>query len=222
MAIQLVGGISGSVAEVGAAAALPLHVASKPIPYGNLGHYRVARRFVPIASATAGANFIILRNPGANPVVLTRLRFRILQTGAPTAAIEHRIGAYVARSYTVADGTGIGTTLTLSGNNAKKRTSMGTTGVVITETNAAGGMTAGTKTLDVDPFAIFELWVLAALSTTAVQDSLYELDNASIGESHPLVLAQNEGICFQVLANLAALTGVVYNYEIGWAEVASF
>lgn len=221
MAIQLVGGVSGAVADVGEAASKPVHVSAKPIP-ASVGHFRVARRFLPIASATAGANFVAFRNPTANLAILTRLRLRILQIGNPTAVIEHRIGAFVARSYTVADGTGIGATLTLTGNNAKKRSSMSTTGCVITETSAAGGLTGGTKTLDADPFALMTAWILAAIPTAGVNESVYEWDPSSADGVHPFVFAQNEGFVLQVLANLAAATGVAIFYEIAWAEAASF
>lgn len=211
----------GNVVGVGNEAASALHATSKPIP-ASVGHFRVARRFVPIASATANANFIAMRNASANLVMPTHIRLRILQTGVPTAAIEHRVGIFVARGYSAADGTGIGATLTLSGNNAKKRTSMSTTGVVITETSAAGGLTGGTKTLDVDPMGLATLWVLAAVSTTAPNESIYEWE-ASMGDgAHPLTLAQNEGICFQLLGALGAASGVVYMYEIAWAESSTF
>jgi hypothetical protein len=216
-------GPSGNVQEVGPVAASPAHVVAKPHPYGNLGHYRVARRFLPVASAAAAANFVAFRNPGSNPIVLTRLRLRLLQIAAPTAAIEHRIGAFVARAYTAADGTGVGATVNFGGNNTKKRTSMAAPTAVLTETNVAAGLTGGTKTLDADAFALAALWVLAAVPTTGPPpEHVYEWEPAVSDGIHPVTLAQNEGILLQNIAVLGAATGVALYYEIGWAELPAF
>jgi hypothetical protein len=150
----------------------------------------------------------------------------MVQIATPNAAtaIEARIAAFVQRSYSGADGTGIGTTLTASGNNEKKRTSMGTTGVVITETNATAGLTGGTKTPDSDAFAQTAMWLLAAIPTGGTPpDTTYDFEPDISGGASPLIMATNEGFTLQWQTAIPATTaGFVVYYEIAWAEVTTY
>jgi len=216
------GGVSAALMGVGAEAAVAAHFTAKPIAHGSLGHYQVARRFALINAQAANAILVAFRNTSANPAVLMRLRMFLLQTTAPTAAIEVRLSATAARSYSASDATN-STALTLTGNNAKKRSTMGTSGVEIRETTVAAGATGGTKTLDADKFATLAMWETAVVPTAGpVPDALYEY-KPSLGDGgHPFVFANNEGFIVMNDAVLgAAAAGILY-YEIDWAEVAAF
>jgi hypothetical protein len=218
----IAGGVSGALLGVGLEASSPAHFVAKPTPYGNLGHYRVARRYALINSQAAGAILVAARNISANPVIVKRLYMRLLQTSAPTAAIEARISATIARGYSVSDSTN-GTLLTLSGNNAKKRTSMATPGLEIRETTVAAGATGGTKVLDADAFMKMSLWELLAVPTGGpVPEVTREYSpNVRDGE-HPFLLAQNEGFVITNDAVLgAAAAGILY-YEIDWVEATTY
>lgn len=218
----IAGGVSTEVLGVGLEAAKPAHITPKPIPYGSLGHYRIARRYALINVQAAGAVLVAVRNVAVNPIILTKLYLRLVQLSNPTAAIEVRISATIARGYTVSDSTN-GTALTLTGNNTKKRTSMATCGLEIRETAAAAGATGGTKTADNDPFMLMSLWELATLPTgvpapEAVRDYEPNIDDGD----HPYIFAQNEGFVIKNDVVLgAAAAGILY-YEIGWAEVTTY
>jgi hypothetical protein len=130
----------------------------------------------------------------------------------------------IARSWT-ADGSG-GTALTLTGNNQKLRTSMGTTlvGTIRISTTAALG--AGTKTLDSNNIGQITTHSSAGFSgATPIIGSIYLpltiLFKSDIADGeHPIVLVQNEGV---VVRATVPATGV---WNIGvrckWSEVAAF
>lgn len=213
---------TGTLANVGAGAASPLHVSPKPLPHGSLGHYRVARRYALINAQAAGAILVAFRNNGANLAVLTRVRLFIHQTTAPTAAIEVRISATAVHTYSASDATN-STALNVSGNNMKKRTNLGSSTVEIRETTVAAGATGGTKTLYADKFATLPLWELAVVPTAgSAPSALYEWEMSMGDGGHPYVFANNEGFVITNDAVLgAAAAGILY-YEIAWAETTAF
>jgi hypothetical protein len=224
MGIQVIGGVSGAVADVGVAAALPLHVVIKPLPYGALGHYRVARRLVPAATTTAG-NLWTLRNPTASGilVVVKRISLRAVQIAAPTAAVEDIFTLKIARAYTVADTTGSASIAPASGMQ-DVRTSMANAAAQVRESNAAGGASGGTKTVDTDAIATGSVWVSAALASGQGNGPAQILDyypNVSDGE-HPVVLASDEGILLANTNAFGTASGIALHCEIYWAEVTLY
>lgn len=218
------GGVSLELADVGLAAAKPQHVTQKPIPYGNNGHYRISRRLAPAASTTTG-NLWTLRNPTGSGllIVLLQARLRLVQIATPTAAIEDRFSLKPARSYTVADTTG-SVSIAPAANMQELRSSMATASAQVRESNAAGGASGGTKTVDTDGIATGSAWVLAALSTT-VQFPALEIFNyqpAVASGEHPLVLASDEGVLVTNDNNLGTASGIVLLLDLCWAEVTLF
>jgi hypothetical protein len=159
---------TGGNAETGVAASLPLHVVIKPLPYGSLGHYRIARRLAPAASTTAG-NLWTFRNPTASGIltVVKRIRVRVVQIANPTAAVEDRFSLKIARGYTIADTTG-SASIAPSANMQEVRTSMATATAQVRESNAAGGASGGTKTTDTDAIAIGSAWIVGTLPTASI------------------------------------------------------
>ncbi len=204
MGIQIVGGLSGSVAEVGAASGLPLHVNIKPVPYGSLGHY-VAQGLSGTVAAGAGAlsEIFQLRYTGSNLCIVQSVmleHFSSLGTGF--AAGVFRFVLTRATAWT-GDGTGGGTVTPL-----KMRTSMGNAVATLRiPTTAALG--AGTKNLDATDLrerrgivgtavnTIYLGYLPGATTTVAngigVPQQLLPDDGVS-PQAHPVVLANNEGL----------------------------
>lgn len=220
MAIQIQGA-GGSIVEAGAFAAEGLHITTKPLDYGALGHYRFSRTIVIQAAAGANGHRLAWRwTHVSNLGVLLYLRLSVVQTAAATATIWPRFDAFIARGFTTFHTTSV-TALTLTGNSFKKRTSMGTTLVGnIGASSAAAGMTGQAATLDADAF--LELQTQQTITTTNQQIYVKELDLA-LGCQHPYVFAQNEGIIVRGPSTVFGAAGTAdLTVEMAWAEVTAF
>ncbi len=224
-------GATGNAVEAGAAASSPLHVVQKPTSYGALGHYRFSVVTGTLAAALA-ANAVVFSARWGDATRLckvTKLRTRFLPLTPFTAATltDHTsFDLCIGRTFTAAH-TG-GTALTLTGDNAQMRASMGASlfsDIRIATTAALGG---GTVTLDAHPIAQSlrrgnRVNPAAATEEVVMPQAdglIMDIDLGS-GE-HPLILAQNEGL---VVRNRtvwpAAGTGILL-VEMAWAEVTSY
>ncbi len=234
MAIQIQG-FGGVVAEVDGTGFRAQRVTMRPIEHGTLGHYRLHIQTGTLAAAlaagtgTAGHVFAFRWGDATRLAVITKLKTRFLPLTLFTAATltDHTsFDAFVLRSYT-ASHTG-GTDLTPTGNNAKTRTSMGTSLATSIRISTTGALTAGTHTFDAFPFAQSvrkgNRVNPAAATEETIQPSAdgMEMDFDMGGGDHPLVFAQNEGF---VIRNRtvwpAAGTGIL-SILVAWAEVAAF
>lgn len=230
----LEGGTSAALADVGAAAASPLHVNTKPTPYGALGHYSVAVSTGTIA-AGMGANGEIFHARWTDATKLAviyevqMLLFRNITTAF--AAGVYNFSLDIKRAWTV-DGSG-GTALTLTGDNNQLRTSMGASlfGAVRIATTAA--LTAGTSTVDAQSIGA----TYGSVGTTPTVGAVYipgpgitgtggqggpgvYLFSRDPGSEHPIVLAQNEGIAIR--GNVPATGTWVAAVSMKWAEVTAY
>jgi hypothetical protein len=151
---------------------------------------------------------------------------------ASTAGITER-QLIVARSFTASD-TG-GTALTPTLNNQKRRTSFGTS--LATDIRIGNPITAGTRTLDANPMSRALGWsalnhtgpiigaqgaaASAAAWATAGSEPIKLLD-ATNGQDHPIVLAQNEGIIVRI--GVVMPTGATQEtwVNVVWGEAASY
>lgn len=228
------GGVSAVLAEVGAAAANPLHVTTKPTPYGVLGHYAVAVSTGTIAAGMAGGGHIFhARWTDATKLAIIYeiqlLLFRNITTAF--AAGVYNFNLDVMRAWTV-DGSG-GTALTLTGDNNALRTSMGSSlfGAIRIATTAALG--AGTSTADAQSIGA----TFGSVGTTPTIGAVYipgpgitgtggqggqgvPLFSRDPGSEHPLVLAQNEGIAIR--GTVPATGTWVAAVQMKWAEVTAY
>jgi len=118
-----------------------------------------------------------------------------------------------ARSFTAAD-TG-GGTLTLTTNNAKRRTSFGTTLVQEIRQSTTATLTAGTRVLDANPHAAIMFAVSTATNAVMLQTTGIWTPDWS-GE-WPLVLAQNEG--FILRATVPATGTWQMRVGVEWSEI---
>jgi hypothetical protein len=217
VALQIAGN-GGTVQEV-EAATRAARVVSYPQDPLTLGYYAIGidnGTTVMTAGLAANSPIVAFRWGNANLCLIRSIKFGLDSTTA-FAAGRLDIAAFIARSFTVSD-TG-GTTATLTGNNAKKRTSFGTTLLTELRFSQTATLTAGTRTLDTQPFARINAINLTATGTTVIQPNttIWQRDSS---DEYPIVLAQNEGIVIQ--ATVPATGTWFYSCNIEWMEAASF
>lgn len=189
-------GINGVVADVQGTTYRALKVVQMPLDYGALGSYRFSHLSGTMAAGlAAAANVFSFRWADATRLcVLQKLVVDGL-SGSATAftAGFGSIRAFIARSFTASDSAG--SALTLTGNNGKMRTNMGTTLVTDIRGSATAALTAGTRTLDAQPFGQISLTFGTAVSVQYLNPTpLYGED---VGPTPPIVLVQNEGYVVQ-------------------------
>ena len=211
MAIQVIGN-GGAVAEVDGTIWRGLRVSQRPPEYGSGGYYRTAFSALTAAAPAAGANLASLRWTSSSLLMLLHSCYISINVSTASTAGLPQFAGYVARAFSAADSAG--TAVTLTGSAFKTRTSMATTLMGDMRFAAAGTITAGTRTLDSQPFVTCQAALALGSNASAFMDN-----NASF--DHPIVLAQNEGIVFQ---NVTALTAGVYQYTVHleWGEVPAF
>jgi hypothetical protein len=228
---RIEGGSVGLQADVGAAPASGLHHIAKPTDAGALGHYRVS---VPTGTLTAGlaagGQIFSLRWADATRLlVLKSLNVKVLTltpfTGA-TLSDYGSVDAVVARSFTVAASGG--TAVTLTGNNAKVRTSMATSLVNTMQVATTAALTAGTQTLDAQAFKSSLVRGNRTNPAAATEEAVASTDNGlalnfnvSNGE-YPIVLAANEGIVIRNRTVWPIAGTAMYVIDVAWAEVTAY
>lgn len=222
--MAVIEGVSGDLIEGGNRAynlAAPMHVQQKPLQYNTLGHYRLWTRFSMATSQNANSRLWEVRNPHAsNLIIPTRMRVIIVAAGTVTTAYRYEANIFKVTSFTAVDTTGTVT----PGTPSNKRSSMGPTPIAlfrhVTVAGAAGGMTGWTGTKDAVAMGAATAWVATAAATTIA--SITELLD-DVNGTHPIVLAQNEGI---ELENIVAGSGTANVIDVGvdfsWAEVTAF
>jgi len=225
MGIQLQGN-GGTIAEVDGTTFRALRVVARPVDYGTLGFYQAAPLSGAIAAGLA-ANSEILQirwTDATRFAVLQKITLPGARATTAFAAGVIDLDLTIARAFTAA-GTG-GATVTLTGNNQKMRTSMGTSlmGEIRVVTTAALG--AGTKTLDSERVGRIVTHSSAGVgAATPIIGSLYlpvyELfeQDAADGE-HPIVLATNEGAIVRATVPGTGVWNV--GFVVKWGEVAAY
>lgn len=227
------GGLSGTLAEVGAGAAKGLHTINKPHDIGSLGAYRVAAVTGTIAaglgagSATVGHMFALRNSHASNLMVINYIRARFQTLTAFTAATVTDFGFDLFRC--TANSVNY-TTNKANPTPSKLRTSFGTSGVAATDLAIATtvGMTGQTSTQDTSAIgmSIGDPNIVNAAAATeyanqGLPPELLYLPNVAHGE-YPLVLANNEGIVIRNRAAWAAAGTGLLVVECGWSEVTAY
>lgn len=217
MAIQIQGN-GGVVAEVDGTTWRAMRVTPRPVEFGALGVYSKGQLTGTMAAGLAANGLIGAFRWGdaSNLCLVTQVR----GSGGGIAAFTAGFCALslsFRRSYTASSSGG--TAATLTGNNGKLRTSMGTTLLTDMRTATTAALTAGTSTGDTDPAAT----VVGAITATA-GDTLWapgtQLYNCDGADEYPIVLAQNEGL--QILATVPATGTWTGGWDIKWYEVAAY
>lgn len=221
------GGVSGALAGVGEENASPLHTVRLPVSVGAGGAFKLGASSGSM-SVSLGANSEIFQFRYVTAASRLGLVYKVsISAGASVAASTAAVLAFkltAARAWTAA-GSG-GTRLTLTGNNAKLRTSLATTEVNDAGIASTGALTAGTKTLDTMDLGGVSFGIGTAAITTTLpltfleKTSLFDAD----GEGQfPLVLANQEGFVIRV-GTTAFPAGMAWNFtvEVLWLEVPAF
>lgn len=218
MAIQIQG-FSGVVAEVAGTGFRALKVQQMPIEYGSLGSYRKSLLSGTMAAGLA-ANSTVWSWRWSDATRLGVLR-RVSLSGLAGSATAFTAGfgkvdLMAARGFSSSDSGGTGGTLT--GNNGKMRTAMGTSLLGDIRIASTAALTPGTRTLDTDPIGQFSFTVGTVVSVQyAGQITLLGED---VGPEHPYVAAQNEGVTMR--ATMPATGTWQFCVTCTWAEVTSY
>jgi hypothetical protein len=222
MAIQIKG-YGGVVAEVDGTTYRALRVTLRPVDYGSLGQYRIAMLSGTMAAGLGAGSEVFQARWTASPQLALIWGMSVDGLSGSATAFAAGFSLFsvtIARSWT-ADGGG-GTAATLTGNNQKLRTSMGTTLMGSIRVASTAALTAGTKTLDSQP----EGQISLAMGTTASvnylgQVGLYGSSSLeSGGNPSPIVLAQNEGL--SVKATVPGTGTWQFGISMAWSEVATY
>lgn len=232
MSFQLQGN-GGVVAEVDGTAYRALRTTNRPMDTGAFGFYQYAQASGTIganlAAGTGSAGHVFAARWGNSSklgvITMLRLRFQCLTLFTANTLTDFGFDAFIVRSYTASHSGQTGATLT--GNNCKTRTSMGTTLMTDIRIANTAALTSGTHTFDAQPFACSlgdsqRVNPAAATEEQYVNDPTLEwVANVANGEA-PIVLAQDEGIVIRNRAVWpAAGTGVI-TVEMKWGEVAAY
>lgn len=221
------GGVSGALAGVGAENASPLHTVRFPVSLGSGGAYRIGATSGTMAvSLAAGAEIFQFRyvTAASRLALVYKVSISAGANVAATAAAIVALKMTIARAWTAA-GSG-GSRITLTGNNAKLRTSLATSEVNDAGVATTAGLTAGTKTLDTTDIGGVAQGIITGAITVAPlfplfpQTNLFDADGEG---QYPLVLANQEGF---VIRNGAIVfpAGMTWNFNVNvlWLEVPAF
>ncbi len=218
MAIQIQGN-GGTIAEVGGTNHRAIRIENRPLDHGSLGVYRLAMLSGTMAAGLA-ANAEIFQFRWTDATRLCAVQRVILDglSGSATAfaAGFGKVDMLIARSFT-ASGTG-GTAATITGNNGKLRTAMGTTLLGEARCASTAALGAGTKTLDTQAIGQISLSFGTAVSVQYANQTV--LFGEDIGMGHPLLLAQNEG--FAIRATVPATGTWQFGVTVQWTEVTAY
>lgn len=220
------GGVSGSLAGVGAENASPMHIARLPISMGVGGAYSLGMSSGTMAAALASASEIFQFRYVTAASRIALVHRVTLSAGAITAATAAGAVGFrlaIARSWTAA-GSG-GTRATLTGDNANLRTSYATSEVSDAGISTTAALTAGTKTLDTADVSSVMIGIGTGAITTAVGMNLLpptDLYNSELMGGHPIVLANQEGFVIRTVNAFPATMTWSFSVTVMWQEVPNF
>lgn len=178
------------------------------------GAYRCTKTTGNITASTAAGVMAAFRYPGTGVAVVASVRIGINLLTAYTAG-SIIFSVWGTRSYTTTETTNY-TAATLTGNNAKLRTSMATCSSLFGVATTTG-ITGGTGTDDAQPLGSCTFNLPTTVTGQPVQD--FFTFNM---QSFPLVLVQNEG--FRLRNDTAFAATGVSNLVISveWFEATSY
>lgn len=191
MPIQTLGNDGVSVTEVDAKW-LAQRATLRPLDYGTLGAYSICGvTGVMAAGLAANSEVFQLRYTGPNVLLIEEVKFDGLGSIVAFAAGVISMQLFRAAGWSV-DGSG-GTALTLTGDNNKLKTSMpkSLSADTIARASSTAALTAGTKTLNINPLGSLQNGVATATGGTGIPEgALFK----PIAGQYPIALVNQEGI----------------------------
>ncbi len=160
--------------------------------YFESGAYSIVGATGTMAAGLAGAapifSFLWQTATANAKAFIDRVSISMMSLGTGFAAGSGLFEAVMARAFTAADsGGGV---LTITTNNAKRASSMDTTLVTEARIATTATLTAGTRTLDAQPFGAKHFGVTTAVNTVHLPTADLWVPDPT---TYPLVLAANEG-----------------------------
>jgi hypothetical protein len=223
MAIQIQGN-GGTVADVDGTNFRALRTSNRPVDYGALGLYSI-NLVTGVMAAGLAANAEIFQARWTDATRFAAI-FDVSCDGAggivAFAAGATKMEVMIARGWS-ADGSG-GTAATITGNNNKLRTTMGTTLFGAIRASSTAALTAGTKTLDSQGVgAVHGSTTVNAGTNLLPPSGLFGASGRT--DNHPIVLASNgsttsEGVIIR--ATVPATGTWTGGVSMRWAELTSY
>jgi hypothetical protein len=187
-----------------------------PVDYGTGGCFQVCVKSGSMAAGLAsGATIFSMRNSSTTlNVILRRMRLHAWTLGTGFAAGFAVFNLTVARGFTSSDSGGTVVSL-LSKNGALRAATMSSSALADLRVASTGTLTAGTRTLDVNPVDSLTLSAPTGTNTsiTSTPVSLFERFDGD----HPLVLGQNEGMLVTATVPATGVWGFAITAQ--WDEV---
>lgn len=223
--MEITGTSSGTKVDVNADRAMFVEIRAPAIE--GYGVYNNAMQTGTIA-ASLSANSNIWSFRWSDPIRIALIRKVSVSMVALTAftAGQFDLSIFFARIFSAPDtDANTSTTATLTGNNDKLRTSMGTSIVAATDIRIAGtaGFTAGTRTLDTNPLGRVLGWLTAVQGVFPFNTagSIALIDRTGAGQ-YPVVLANNEGLVIRNPIVLPATGTAVITVNVDWQETIAY
>lgn len=187
-------------------------------PNESVGSYAFSAFSGTIAASTAAGVLFTFKNNGLNLIAIRRISVGLQTTTAYTKGSLRLSTYFVRTSFT--QGTTGATLVTLTGNNAKKRTNMPTTSAVayITTTGLITGDTATGE--DNQAFGTTNMDLLAVIGNqpnTGLAD-IYRQDDID----YPVLLAAGEGFRLKNDTAFAATGASTLIVNVAYEELTSF
>lgn len=212
MGVNLLGGVTGAKQEV-ESATLAARIAHRPLDITTGGAYSAGSASGIMAAGLAGASPIFSFRGSATLLCLVKkVRFSAIGLGTGFVAGSSLFNLFAARAFSASD-TG-GGALTMTTNNAKRRTAQAVSTVQDIRCSATATLSAGTRTKDASPLAA--LFGEASNTASVVMAPPQNLLDFQPGE-WPLVLAINEG--FVIEATVPATGTWSFSCTVDWEEV---
>jgi hypothetical protein len=180
------------------------------------GAYRLVMRSGTIAASTAATVLASFRYTGSGVAVVSTIRVGLNVIVAYTAG-SLVCSAWPTRNWTVNDSGATYTPATLTGNNAKLRTSHATTSATAGIITTGTAYTAGSATEDSQAYGACTFNLPATVTGQTMQDLL-----SFSMQSHPMVCANNEGFRIRNDTAFAAAGTSNVIVQIEWFEATAY
>ena len=188
----------------------------RPGEFYRLCQFGAVYTGIAAGSATAGHIYAFRWGSSTHAARITRIRIKRQTIVPATATVEFATALFRLTGYT-ASHTG-GTAATLTSPNCKLDVSSADTRLTDSRITSGTALTAGTHTLDAQPFAADSMDMPATATTTErfASQVLVEYDSE---KGRPLILRQNTGFIVRNEITMGAAHTVRPVVEVDWEEV---
>ncbi len=195
----------------------------RPPAFGSLGYYRLTAQTSAITTGTAAnTNLFCARWTDATRFALIQsIRVSCIASAAIGTSVPFDLAVFFVRSWTVSPSGG--SSVSISSNNQKLRTSMGSSLFGAIQISTSGAVTIGSSTVDSSPIGV----VSGTTGTTAGTQTFTVANPQPLflranEDQHPIVLAQNEGVTIQNPLVFPASTSLIITVMMEWGEVSAY